>query len=491
MVRGWYFYSGGGFGLDSAIVKIAFDHPAVDLSESFKAYDVRGIENITINADVALAVGFAFVEVTGATEVLVGGDMRPSSQEYLEAFTRGVTAAGADVVQLGLISTDMLYHASGVLNAPGVVFTASHNPAGYNGMKMTRAGAVPISSDSGLADIQRLAQGYLNLGFLEAVERPGDVVQRNTLTEYAQYLRSLVDLSAIRPLKIVVDAGNGMAGYTTPAVLGDEVLASLPIDIIPLYFELDGTFPNHPANPIEPANLVDLQAAVREHDADLGLAFDGDADRCFVVDEQGEPISPSAITAMVAVREISRAKAAGEATPVIIYNLITSRIVPEVVEKAGGRAIKTRVGHSFIKAYMAEHCAVFGGEHSAHYYFRDFFNADTGMLAAMHVLAMLGTENAPASELARQYSPYVASGEINSQVDDQAATIATVLAEFDPGVEVEVSTLDGTTVAAADGTWWFNIRPSNTEPLLRFNAEAPDTATMEWLRDSVLGIIRS
>ena len=317
MVRGWYFYSGGGFGLDSAIVKIAFDHPAVDLSESFKAYDVRGIENITINADVALAVGFAFVEVTGATEVLVGGDMRPSSQEYLEAFTRGVTAAGADVVQLGLISTDMLYHASGVLNAPGVVFTASHNPAGYNGMKMTRAGAVPISSDSGLADIQRLAQGYLNLGFLEAVERPGDVVQRNTLTEYAQYLRSLVDLSAIRPLKIVVDAGNGMAGYTTPAVLGDEVLASLPIDIIPLYFELDGTFPNHPANPIEPANLVDLQAAVREHDADLGLAFDGDADRCFVVDEQGEPISPSAITAMVAVREIARAKAAGEATPVI------------------------------------------------------------------------------------------------------------------------------------------------------------------------------
>lgn len=481
----------GRFGLDSAIVKIAFDQPALDLSESFKAYDVRGIEDTTINADVALAVGFAFVEVTGATEVLVGGDMRPSSEEYVAAFTRGAAAAGADVVQLGLISTDMLYHASGVLNAPGVVFTASHNPAGYNGMKMTRAGAVPISSDTGLTDIQRLAQGHLNLGFIEATDQPGSVRQRDTLKEYAQYLRSLVDLSVIRPLKVVVDAGNGMAGYTTPAVLGDQALAALPIDIIPLYFELDGTFPNHPANPIEPENLRDLQVAVQEHDADLGLAFDGDADRCFVVDETGQPISPSAITAMVAVREIARAKAAGETTPVIIYNLITSKVVPEVVETAGGHAIKTRVGHSFIKAYMAEHGAVFGGEHSAHYYFRDFFNADTGMLAAMHVLAMLGTEDAPASELAQQYSPYVASGEINSQVSDQTATIAKVLAEFDPGVEVEISTMDGTTVAAGDGSWWFNIRPSNTEPLLRFNAEAPDTATMEWLRDTVLGIVRA
>lgn len=479
------------FGLDSAIVKIAFDQPALDLSESFKAYDVRGIENTTINADVALAVGFAFVEVTGAAEVLVGGDMRPSSEEYMAAFTKGATAAGANVVQLGLISTDMLYHASGVLNAPGVVFTASHNPAGYNGMKMTRAGAVPISSDTGLTDIQRLAQGYLHTGFVEAGAQPGSISHRDTLTEYAQYLRSLVDLSSIRPLRVVVDAGNGMAGYTTPAVLGDQALEALPIEIIPLYFDLDGTFPNHPANPIEPENLIDLQAAVRHHDADLGLAFDGDADRCFVVDETGEPISPSAITAMVAVREIARAQAAGEPTPVIIYNLITSKVVPEVVEAAGGRAIETRVGHSFIKAYMAEHGAVFGGEHSAHYYFRDFFNADTGMLAAMHVLAMLGTEDAPASQLAHHYSPYVASGEINSQVIDQSATIAKVLAQFDPGVDVEISTMDGTTVAAANGAWWFNIRPSNTEPLLRFNAEAPDVATMEWLRDTVLGIIRS
>lgn len=483
--------SGWSLGLDSAIVSIAFEQPTVNLADSFKAYDVRGIEDETLNADAALAIGFAFVEVTGAATVLVGGDMRPSSQEYAAAFTRGAAAAGADVVQLGLISTDMLYHASGVLDAAGVVFTASHNPAGYNGMKMTRAGAIPISADTGLADIQRVAQCHLDAGFVAAGERVGTVSQRDTLADYARYLRSLVDLSGIRPLKVVVDAGNGMAGYTTPAVLGDQVLDALPIEIVPLYFELDGTFPNHPANPIEPENLVDLQAAVRQHDADLGLAFDGDADRCFVVDERGEPISPSAITAMVAVREIARAQDAGEHTPVIIYNLITSRVVPEVVEAAGGRAIETRVGHSFIKAYMAEHGAIFGGEHSAHYYFRDFFNADTGMLAAMHVLAMLGATEAPASVLAAEYSPYVASGEINSRVEDQQATIARVVSEFKPGVETVMSTLDGTTISAADGSWWFNIRPSNTEPLLRFNAEAPDTATMEWLRDTVLEIIRA
>ncbi|WP_040895258.1 phosphomannomutase/phosphoglucomutase [Yaniella halotolerans] len=463
----------------------------MNLADSFKAYDVRGIEDETINADVALAVGFAFVAVTGADRVLVGGDMRPSSEDYVAAFTRGAAAAGADVEQLGLISTDMLYHASGVLNAPGVVFTASHNPAGYNGIKMTRAAAVPISADTGLAEIQAKAQSYLDAGFVESVAEAGEVSQRDTLTGYAEYLRSLVDLSNIRPLKVVVDAGNGMAGYTTPAVLGDKVLSSLPIDIIPLYFELDGTFPNHPANPIEPANLVDLQNAVREHGADLGLAFDGDADRCFVIDERGEPVTPSAITAMVAVREIARAQNAGETTPVIIYNLITSKVVPEAVEAAGGRAVETRVGHSFIKAYMAEHSAVFGGEHSAHYYFRDFFNADTGMLAAMHVLAMLGSTTATASSLAAEYTPYVASGEINSQVADQAGSIAQVLAEFDPGVETTISTIDGTTMAATNGDWWFNLRPSNTEPLLRFNAEAADPSTMVWLRDTVLGILRA
>lgn len=478
-------------GLDSATVKIVFDQPKIDLADSFKAYDVRGIENQTLNTDVATAVGFAFAEVTGADRVLVGGDMRPSSAEYVDAFIRGATAAGTDVVRLGLISTDMLYHASGVLDSPGVVFTASHNPAGYNGMKMTRAAAVPMSAETGLADVQALAQSYLDAGGVQAVDTIGEISERDTLTDYATYLRSLVDLTGIKRLKVVVDAGNGMAGYTTPAVLGDQALDALPIDIIPLYFDLDGTFPNHPANPIEPANLVDLQAAVRQHGADLGLAFDGDADRCFVVDERGEPVTPSAITAMVAVREIARAKDAGETTPVIIYNLITSKAVPEAVEAAGGRAVKTRVGHSFIKAYMAEHSAVFGGEHSAHYYFRDFFNADTGMLAAMHVLAMLGSADVPASALAAEYTPYVASGEINSAVYDQSATTARVLAEFDPGVDTSISTMDGTTVAANNGDWWFNIRPSNTEPLLRFNAEAVDEATMTWLRDTVLAIIRA
>lgn len=471
--------------LESKTVKIAFAQPPIDLAHSFKAYDVRGIEDQTLNCDVAAAVGFAFAEVTGADRIVVGGDMRPSSTDYIEAFTRGAISAGSDVVQLGLISTDMLYHASAVLDAAGVVFTASHNPAGYNGMKMTRASAVPISSDTGLAEIQALAQGYLDAGFVQSVGAIGQITQRDTLSDYAEYLRSLVDLTSIQPMKVVVDAGNGMAGYTTPAVLGP-----LPIEIIPLYFELDGTFPNHPANPIEPANLVALQDAVREHQADLGLAFDGDADRCFVIDERGEPISPSAITAMVAVREIARAQGAGETTPVVIYNLITSKVVPEVVTAAGGRAIETRVGHSFIKAYMAEHEAVFAGEHSAHYYFRDFFNADTGMLAAMHVLAMLGKTDKPASILAAQYSPYVASGELNSKVTDQAATIAKVLAEFDPGVETVIATMDGTTVSAANGDWWFNIRPSNTEPLLRFNAEAVDEPTMAWVRDAVLAIIR-
>src|SRR5699024_446163 len=299
--------SGGVLGIDSATVRIAFDQPTVNLSDSFKAYDVRGIDDQTLHADAALAIGIAFVEVTGSDTVLVGGDMRPSSEEYVAAFTRGATAAGANVVQLGLISTDMLYHASGVIDAPGVVFTASHNPAGYNGMKMTRAGAVPISSDTGLADIQRLAQGYLDAGNVQPVTVVGQVSQQDTLPDYAKYLRSLVDLSAIRPLKIVVDAGNGMAGYTTPAVLGDQVLSALPIEIIPLYFELDGTFPNHPANPIEPENLVDLQAAVKEHDADLGLAFDGDADRCFDVVVMCVPISPSKITSIGTVREIDRA----------------------------------------------------------------------------------------------------------------------------------------------------------------------------------------
>lgn len=462
----------------------------INLSESFKAYDVRGIVGETITAETVRATGAAFVDVlelSGRT-VLVGGDMRPSSPEFMDAFADGARTRGADVVKIGLISTDELYFACGVYDAAGVTFTASHNPAEYNGMKMAQAGAVPVSSETGLYEIRDLAQRYLAEG-VPAGEREGSVEDREILADYAKHLRGLVDLSGIRPLKVVVDAGNGMAGLTTPAVLGDAELEALPLEIQPLYFELDGTFPNHPANPLEPENLRDLQAAVVEHRADLGLAFDGDADRCFVIDEKGEPVTPSAIAALVADREIARAQAEGEEQPVVIYNLITSKAVPELVEAKGGRAVKTRVGHSFIKAVMASEGGVFGGEHSAHYYFRDFFNADTGMLAAMHVLAALGGQEKPLSELAEKYNPYVASGEINSKIEDKAAAVERVR-EALAGEDVEVEDSDGTTFTHRTEGWWFNLRPSNTEPFLRLNVEAPDTATMERVRDLALSLVR-
>nr|WP_243729131.1 phosphomannomutase/phosphoglucomutase [Nesterenkonia sphaerica] len=463
----------------------------IDLRDSFKAYDVRGIVGETITAESVRAVGAAFVDVLELTgqRVLVGGDMRPSSAEFARAFAEGAMRRGAEVTDLGLISTDMLYYASGTVNAPGVVFTASHNPAGYNGMKMSRAGAAPLSAETGLEEIRAAAQAYLDSAAIPQHDAAGSLSTADLLTDYAGYLRTQVDLSGIRPLKVAVDAGNGMAGMTTPAVLGGERLGELPLEIIPLYFELDGTFPNHPANPLEPENLRDLQRAVRDHGADIGLAFDGDADRCFVIDEHGEPVSPSAITALVARREIVRARAGGEEEPVVIHNLITSRAVPEVVERAGGRAVETRVGHSFIKAVMAQESAVFGGEHSAHYYFRDFFNADTGMLAAMHVLAALGEQDLGLQELAAEYNPYAASGEINSEVEDKAGAIERLAAQFDRDGAV-LSRMDGLTVRAGDGTWWFNVRPSNTEPFLRFNGEAHSAQTMQAVRDEALHLIR-
>ncbi|ALV47242.1 phosphoglucosamine mutase [Arthrobacter alpinus] len=471
---------------------ITEDFSPVNLSDSFKAYDVRGIVGDSITAASVQAVGAAFVEVLGLNgqTVLVGGDMRPSSPEFSQAFATGAANRGANVKLLGLISTDELYFASGVLNAAGVVFTASHNPAEYNGMKMTKAGAVPLSSETGLTEIRDLAQSYLNTGLPATTPgSEGAISEADVLKDYAEFLRSLVDLTSSRPLKIVVDAGNGMAGLTTPAVLGDALLPGLPFEIVPLYFELDGTFPNHPANPLEPANLVDLQAAVVQHGADLGLAFDGDADRCFVIDEQGAPVSPSAVTALVARREIARAKAGGEERPTVIHNLITSRAVPELIEHDGARAVRTRVGHSFIKATMAEEGAVFGGEHSAHYYFRDFFNADTGMLAAMHVLAALGEQDGPLSELGREYEPYVSSGEINSQLEDVPAAVARVRDAYTRD-DVTIDELDGLTFTAANGDWWFNLRASNTEPFLRLNAEAINTTTMTTMRDTVLDLIR-
>ena len=453
-----------------------------DLGQIFKAYDIRGVFPDTLDADVARAVGAAFAHVVDGDEIVVAYDMRPSSPELAAAFAEGASAQGRNVIMAGLGSTDLLYFASGKLGVPGAMFTASHNPAQYNGIKMCRAGAAPIGAESGLAQIRELAEKGV-----PAHDGPaGTITERDLLADYAAHLRSLVDLSGIRRLRVVVDAGNGMGGHTVPAVLGDQLLDALPLDIVPLYFELDGTFPNHPANPMDPANIVDLQAKVRETGADIGLAFDGDADRCFVVDERGEPVPPSAITALVAVQELAK-----EPGATIIHNLITSRAVPEVVAEHGGVPVRTRVGHSYIKTTMAETGAIFGGEHSAHYYFRDFWRADTGMLAAMHVLRVLGSDHRSLSEITAEYTRYAASGEINSEVADQAERTAAVEAAF-AGREdvVSVDHLDGLTVELASGGW-FNLRASNTEPLLRLNVEAPDVESMAKLRDEVLAIIRA
>ncbi len=440
----------------------------------FKAYDIRGIVPDELDEQVAESVGAAFVRLTGASSLVTVHDMRTSSRPLAEAFGRGATSQGADVIEGGLGSTDMLYYASGSLGMPGAMITASHNPARYNGIKLCREGARPVGADTGLTELRDAAAQ----GMPPYHGTPGVIVQRDLLSGYAAHLKKLVDLSAIRPLTVAVDAGNGMAGHTVP-----KVFEGLPITVVPLYFELDGTFPNHEANPIEPANLRDLQRAVIDSGADIGLAFDGDADRCFVVDERGHIVSPSVLTALIAVRELAREPGAA-----VIHNLITSRAVPEIITEHGGTPVRTRVGHSFIKARMAETGAVFGGEHSGHFYFRDFWYADSGMLAALHVLAALGEQQAPLSEILAGYGRYVATGEINSEVADQAAATARVRAEFASRPGVTSDELDGLTISG-DG-WWFNLRPSNTEPLLRLNLEAADEDTMLRLRDEVLGIVR-
>ena len=478
---------------------------ALDLSRIIKAYDVRGLVPEELSPDVARAIGAAFARVVVLPEAtgdarpaaVVGRDMRDSGPALVDAFAAGLTAEGVDVIRIGLCSTDGLYHASGALELPGAMFTASHNPAEYNGIKLCRSGARPVGETTGLAEIREVAQAILDgvsTGSTGEGATSGSVTDRETLGEYATFLRDLVDLSAIRPLKVVVDAGNGMAGLTVPAVLSTAAgLPELPLDLVPMYFELDGTFPNHEANPLEPANLLDLQTAVVANSADIGLAFDGDADRCFVVDEKGVPVSPSAITALVGLREVEKEQAAGR-TPTVIHNLITSRAVPDLLSAARAEVVRTRVGHSFIKAEMAAHEAVFGGEHSAHYYFRDFFFADTGMLAALHVLAALGTQPHPLSEVAEMYEPYVSSGEINSRVPDAAKATARVLDAYRTAYpEIEVDSLDGVTVSHWDGSpqWWFNLRTSNTEPLLRLNVEAADHDIMEKVRDDVLSLVRA
>jgi phosphomannomutase len=447
----------------------------------FKAYDVRGTVPDQVDERLARATGTAFVRVTGAESVVVGHDMRPSSPALAQAFAEGATGAGADVTLIGLASTDQLYFASGHLDRPGAMFTASHNPAQYNGIKLCRAQAQPVGMETGLADIRDLVAAGPDGADAPATGSPaGRVEQQDVLAAYADHLLSLAPVTG-RRLKVVVDAGNGMAGHTAPAVferLGDQV------ELVPMYFELDGTFPHHEANPIEPENLRDLQLRVRAERADIGLAFDGDADRCFLVDERGELVSPSTLTALIASRELAK-----EPGATVIHNLITSRAVPEIVAELGGTPVRTRVGHSFIKARMAETGAVFGGEHSGHFYFRDFWRADSGMLAALHALAALAETDQPLSALLADYERYVLSGEINSEVADQAAVTDVIEAEHAGRDGVSTDRLDGLTVSHAD--WSFNVRPSNTEPLLRLNVEGRDEETMARVRDAVLDRIRS
>ena len=447
------------------------------LDQVIKAYDVRGLVGSQLTEDLAYAVGTAFaLFVSDARSVVIGEDMRPSSPSLASAFADGVMDQGIDVVRIGLASTDQLYFASGFLDVPGAMFTASHNPAAYNGIKLCRAGAAPVGKESGLTQIREQILGSAP----PLASHRGSARHQDLLTEYAHHLLSLVDLSQMRPLKIVVDAGNGMGGHTVPTVF-----ASLPITLTPLFFELDGSFPHHEANPIEPANMRDLQSAVIKAGADIGLAFDGDADRCFIVDERGEIVSPSTLTALIAARELARKPGS-----TIIHNLITSRSVKEVVEELGGRAVRSRVGHSYIKAQMAEESALFGGEHSGHFYFADFWNADSGMLAALHAMSALGNapEGTKLSAVLRPYDRYVASGEINSTVADSLSKMKEIELIYASHEGIEVDHLDGITISTKQ--WWFNVRASNTEPLLRLNVEAKDIVTMEKLRDEVLGVIR-
>jgi len=453
------------------------------LQNLIKAYDVRGIVPTDLDENICYLIGQAFVVALklrkadgGCGQVVIAHDMRPSGPALVKSFAKGVTEQGVDVLHMGLASTDGLYFATGFLNIAGAMFTASHNPAEYNGIKLAKAGAAPVGQDSGLREITQLV---LN-GIAKYSGPVGTESSKDLNTEYVKYLHSLVDLKAARKLKIVIDAGNGMGGFSVP-----KVFENSNFEVEPMYFELDGTFPNHEANPIEPANLVDLQKRVLGEKADLGIAFDGDADRAFFIDEKGQSITPSAITALIAKRELKR-----EPGSTIIHNLITSRSVAEVVKENGGTARKTRVGHSFIKQVMKDTNAIFGGEHSGHFYFRDFWFADSGMLAALHVLAALGEtkDGTTFSSLIKEFDRYVASGEINTRVQDVSVTSKKVKEHFAGVKGVQIEELDGITFSG--DTWWVNVRPSNTEPLLRLNAEAKERATMEKVRDEVLAIIR-
>ena len=448
-----------------------------EFAHIFKAYDIRGLVDVEIDVDFAFATGVAFarflqIEREPGT-IVIGEDMRPSSPLLADAFSAGATSLGMDVIRIGLASTDMLYFASGKLGLPGAMFTASHNPAEYNGIKLCFSSARPIGKESGLVTIEK----FVREGSPLALGGIGVEKQRNMLEEYVDHLLTLVDIKNIRPLKIIVDAGNGMAGHTAPAIF-----ARLNCEVIPMYFELDGTFPNHEANPLDETTLTDLKKAIIDQKADLGLAFDGDADRCFLVDERGVAVNPSALTALIAQRELKKRPGSN-----IIYNLISSRAVQEVIQENGGKGLRSRVGHSYIKKMMAESGAIFGGEHSGHFYFKEFWMADSGALAALHAIAALGETTATMSELLAPFNRYISSGEINSKVSDTAQATDLVRKSYESD-SVVIDELDGLTVNG--DTWWFNLRPSNTEPLLRLNVEASTQAQMESVRDAVLSLIR-
>ena len=448
-----------------------------EFADIFKAYDIRGLVDVEIDADFAFATGLAFARFLQLERepgtIVIGEDMRPSSPILAEAFSAGVTSQGMDVIRIGLASTDMLYFASGKLGLPGAMFTASHNPAEYNGIKLCLSSARPIGKESGLATIEN----FVRQGSPIAIRNVGVEKQRNMLNEYVDHLLTLVDLKNIRPLKIIVDAGNGMAGHTAPAIF-----ARLNCEVIPMYFELDGTFPNHEANPLDESTLTDLKQAMKDQNADLGLAFDGDADRCFLVDERGIAVNPSALTSLITHRELIKHPGSS-----IIYNLISSRTVQEVIDENGGVGLRSRVGHSYIKKMMADSGAIFGGEHSGHFYFKEFWRADSGALAALHAIAALGESETTMSALLAPYNRYVISGEINSKVADTKAATELVEKSYSSG-QVTLDHLDGLTVNG--DTWWFNLRPSNTEPVLRLNVEASTQAQMETVRDAVLSLIR-
>lgn len=441
----------------------------MSLDTIFKAYDIRGLYPGEIDEETVRRVGWAFADFTSSGRLVVGRDMRTSSPSLAAAFVDGATERGDDVIDLGLCSTDLLYFASGVLKAPGAMFTASHNPADFNGIKLCLAEAAPVGQETGLEDVKAIVER----GEFPPATSKGVVSRQDLLDAYARHVVSFVDVDSLRPLKVVIDCANGMGGLVVPPVFD-----RLPFDVVPLYFELDGTFPNHPADPIQPENLRDLRDALAREGADVGLAFDGDADRVFLIDDRGEPLSGSTTTALVAKGILSRNP--GEK---VIHNLICSRSVPEVVRESGGEPVRSRVGHSFIKKLMAETGAVFAGEHSGHYYFRDNYRADSGLIAALVILEQLSLADAPLSELRKPLERYVASGEINFKVDDSRAVMDKVAAHFDGG---DTDWTDGLTISYP--TWWFNLRPSNTEPLLRLNLEADTTALLDEKLPGVLAV---